>query len=161
MTAAQRKTSAFEITTGSVAFDPAFGEALTRLLAFVPGGRTLLDQLLASVNVNNLDEFKQLPMTTKNTAMQALIDKQLSDQGYTPIGLQDNSLIKSTLKQGSNATLFSFGWTRLDIGADSHTLKITTYGIEPYTAKNLVDNNAKIINREPEIVSQLVVTPQS
>ena len=160
LTAPQRMTSAFEITTGSVAFDPAFGDAVTRLLAFVPGGQTVLDQLLASVNVNNLDEFKQLPKTVKNTAMQALIDQQLSNLGYTPIGLQDNNLIKAKLKQGSNAALFSFGWTRFDIVPESHTLKITTYGIEPYTVQNLADNSAEVISRKPEIVSQLLVSPQ-
>jgi phosphodiesterase/alkaline phosphatase D-like protein len=149
LAAPQRITSAFEITTGSVAFDPAFGDAVTRLLAFVPGGQIVLAQLLASVNVNNLDEFKQLPMTVKNAAMQALIDQQLSNLGYTPIGLQGNNLIKAKLKQGSNAALFSFGWTRFDIGSESHNLKITTYGIEPYTSQNLADNSAEVINRKP------------
>lgn len=161
LAAPQRATSAFEITTGSVAFDPAFGDAVTRLLASVPGGQIILDKLLDSVNVTSLDEFKRLPMSTKNTAMQGMIDQQLSNLGYTPIGLQDNNLIKATLKQGGNAALFSFGWTRFDIEPDNHALKITTYGIEPYTAKNLVANSAKVINRKPEIVSQLIVSPQS
>jgi phosphodiesterase/alkaline phosphatase D-like protein len=160
LAAPQRMTSTFEITTGSVAFDPAFGDAVTRLLAFVPGGQTVLAQLLASVKANNLDEFKQLPMTVKNAAMQTLIDQQLKNLGYTPIGLQDNNLIKAKLKQGSNAALFSFGWTRFDIEPDNHILKITTYGIEPYTAKNLANNSAEVINRKPEIVSQLVVSPR-
>jgi phosphodiesterase/alkaline phosphatase D-like protein len=161
LAAPQRATSAFEITTGSVAFDPAFGDAVTRLLAFVPGGQTVLEQLLASVNVNNLDEFKQLPVMTKNAAMQALIDQQLGNLGYTPIGLGDNHLINAKLKQGSNAALFSFGWTRFDVESDNHTLKITTYGIEPYTAQNLADNSAQIVNRKPEIVSELLVVPQN
>jgi alkaline phosphatase D len=160
LAAPQRMTSAFEITTGSVAFDPAFGDAVTRLLAFVPGGQTVLAQLLASVKANNLDEFKQLPMTVKNAAMQTLIDQQLKNLGYSPIGLQDNNLINATLKQGSNAALFSFGWTRFDIGSDSHNLKITTYGIEPYTSQNLANNSTEVINRKPEIVSQLVVSPR-
>ncbi|MEQ1544756.1 alkaline phosphatase D family protein [Methyloglobulus sp.] len=160
LTAPQRMTSAFEITTGSVAFDPAFGDAVTRLLAFVPGGQIILDQLLDSVNANNLDEFKKLPMTVKNAAMHDLIDQQLNSLGYTSIGLQDNRLIKSKLKQGSNAALFSFGWTRFDIKPDNHSLKITTYGIEPYTAQDLSTKSAEIISRQPKIVSQLLVSPQ-
>jgi phosphodiesterase/alkaline phosphatase D-like protein len=160
LAAPQRATSAFEITTGSVAFDPAFGDAVTRLLTFVSGGQIILDQLLDSVNVTSLDEFNKLPMITKNTAIQGLIDQQLSNLGYTPIGLQDNTLIKATLKQGGNAALFSFGWTRFDIEPDNHALKITTYGIEPYTAKNLTTNSAEVINRRPEIVSELIVSPQ-
>ena len=159
LTAPQRITSAFEITTGSVAFDPAFGDAVTRLLALVPGGQIILDQLLASANVNTIDEFKKLPMTIKNAAMQGLINQQLNSLGYTPIGLQDNNLINATLRQGSNAALFSFGWTRFDIGSN-HTLKITTYGIEPYTAQNMANNSAEILSRQPKTVSQLIVLPQ-
>ncbi|NOT10487.1 MAG: hypothetical protein HOP23_01400 [Methylococcaceae bacterium] len=161
LVAPQRTTSAFEITTGSVAFDPAFGDAVTRLLAFVPGGQVILDQLLSSVKVTSLDEFKQLPTSVKNAAMQGLIDQQLERLGYSPIGLQDNSLIKATLKQGSNAALFSFGWTRFYIEPDNHILKITTYGIEPYTAQNLANNSAEVNSRQPEIVSQLLVSPQN
>ncbi len=161
LAAPQRLTSAFEITTGSVAFDPAFGDAVTNLLALVPGGQTLLDQLLASANVGNLDEFKQLPVPVKNATMQGMINQQLSTLGYTTLGLQDNNLIKATLKQGSNTALYSFGWTRFDIRNGNHTLKITTYGIEPYTAQNLANNSAEVVNRKPEIVSQLIVSPQS
>ncbi len=158
--APQRATSAFEVTTGSVAFEPAFGDAVTGLLTFVPGGKAILDQLLASVNVTNLDEFKTLPITVKNTAMQGLINQQLTSLGYTPIGLQDNPLIKAQLKQGGNIALFSFGWTRFDIDSIRHALKITTYGIAPYTTENLATNSAEVIARSPKIVSQVVVTPQ-
>lgn len=160
LTAPQRTASAFEVTTGSVAFDPAFGDAVIGLLTFVPGGKAILDQLLASVNVASLDEFKVLPTSTKNAAMQALINQQLTGLGYTPIGLQDNSLIKAKLKQGSNVALFSFGWTRFDIDSEKYALKITTFGITPYTAENLANNSAEVTARVPKIVSQLVVNPQ-
>ncbi len=159
LAAPQRPTSAFEITTGSVAFDPAFGDAVTGLLTLVPGGKTLLEQMLAAVKVPNLDEFKKLPVTVKNAALQGLIDGQLSSLGYTPIGLQDNKLIKAKLKLGSNVALFSFGWTRFDIKPGSHTLKITTYGMEPYTAKDLASNGPEVISRQPKVVSQLIVPP--
>lgn len=160
LAAPQRLTSAFEITTGSVAFEPAFGDAVTRLLSVVPGGQTILEQLLKAVNVANLDEFKRLPMASKNAALQGLINQQLTSLGYTPIGLQDNHLINAKLNKGSNAALFSFGWTRFDIAPDSHNLKITTYGIEPYSAQNLADNSAEIISRLPEIVNEITITPQ-
>ena len=100
-------------------------------------------------------------MAAKNAFLQGLIDQQLNNLGYTPIGLQDNKLIKATLKQGSNAALFSFGWTHFEIKPNSHALKITTYGIEPYTAKNMAENSAEIISRKPEIVSELIISPQS
>jgi phosphodiesterase/alkaline phosphatase D-like protein len=160
LAAPQHPTSAFEITTGSVAFAPAFGDAVTGLLGSIPGGNLLLQEMLAAVRVNTLDEFRQLPMAVKNAALQALINKQLEALGYSPIGLQDNSLIKAKLTKGGSSALFSFGWSRFDIEAKTHELKITTYGIEPYTAEELVADSASIIKRQPKVLSQLHVKPQ-
>lgn len=160
LTAPHHATSAFEITTGAIAFDPAVGDAVTNLLSLVPGGQIILDQLLASVQVSGLDKFKKPPMATKNMALQKLIDQQLSSLGYTPTGLQDNKLTKAKLKQGSNAALSSFGWSKFDIKPGNHSLKITTYCIEPYTSESLVNNSAEVINRKPQIVSEIVISPQ-
>lgn len=160
LTAPHHATSAFEITTGAVAFDPAFGDAVTQLLGLVPGGQIILDQLLASVQASSLDEFKKLPMATKNVALQKLIDQQLSSLGYTQIGLQDNKLIKAKLKQGSNTALYSFGWSKFDIKPGNHSLKTTTYGIEAYTSESLANNSAEVINRKPQIVSEIIISPQ-
>ncbi len=160
LSAPQRPTSAFEVTTGSVAFYPAFGDAVLDLLTVIPGGKAILDQLLAATGVANLEEFRKLPMAVKNSAMEGLINQQISGLGYSKIGLQDNNLIKAALKQGGNTALFSFGWTRFDIASHDQTLKITTYGIEPYNKESLVNHSAEIIARKPAIVSQLVISPQ-
>jgi phosphodiesterase/alkaline phosphatase D-like protein len=160
LAAPQYKTSAFEITTGSVAYEPAFGDAVIGLLAGVPNGNLLLAQLFAGVGVSDLQGFNNLPMAVKSAAMQALLDSQLNALGYTPVGLQDNNLINAKLLQGTNSALFSFGWTRFDIHPKSHALRITTYGIEPYTAQNLADNAAAVISRQPQVVSQLLVQPK-
>jgi len=160
LAAPQVKTSAFEITTGSVAFEPGFGDTVLALLATVPNGDLLLAQLFAAVGVSDLQGFNNLPMEVKNAALQGLIDSLLNNLGYTPIGLQDNKLIKAKLVKGGNTALFSFGWTRFDIAADSQILKITTYGIAPYTEQNLADNGIEVLSRQPKVVSQLVVKPQ-
>ena len=160
LAAPQIKTSAFEITTGSVAFEPGFGDSVLALLAAVPNGDLLLAQLFAGVGVSDLQGFNNLPMEVKNAALQGLINSQLNPLGYTPVGLQDNELIKAKLVKGSNTALFSFGWTRFDIAPDTQVLKVTTYGIAPYTEQNLADNGIEVISRQPKVVSQLVVKPQ-
>ena len=158
--APQRPTSAFEITTGPVAFDPAFGDALVGLLTQIPGGNALLQGMLAGARVSTVEEFNKLPIAVKNNALQDLINSQLQALGYTPVGLKDNPLIKAKLKKGSNSALFSFGWTRFDIKPRSHELQITTYGITPYSAKDLDNSSAEVSKRRPKIVSQLSVSPQ-
>lgn len=161
LAAPQIKTSAFEISTGSVAFAPAFGDAVLELLAGVPNGDLFVAQLFGAVGVSDLQGFNALPMTVKNAAFQGLMDNLLGQLGYTPVGLQDNDLIDAKLEKGGNTALFSFGWSRFDIDAATQSLKITTYGIEPYTQQDLTDQGAAILGRQPEIVSQLVVQPQS
>ncbi len=159
LAAPQIRTSAFEISTGSVAFSPAFGDAVNGLLAQVPGGSQILQQMFSALGVSNLAEFNSLPMDTKNASMEAMLNQQLLALNYTPIGLKDNPKIDAKLIKGSNTALYSFGWTRFDIKPRTHKLKITTYGIEPYTAEQLSTNSAEILARKPAIVSQLIVTP--
>ncbi len=160
LSAPQIKTSAFEISTGSVAFDPSFGNSILDLLNIVPNGSALLAQLFAGVGVADRASFDSLPMTVKNAAMQSLMDSTLTPLGYTPIGLQDNNRINAKLVKGSNTALFSFGWSKFDINPKTNALTITTYGIDPYTAQNLADNSAEVKSRKPEILSRLQVIPQ-
>lgn len=160
LAAPQVKTSAFEISTGSVAFDAAFGDTVIGLLSTVPNGNLLLAQLFAAVGVNNVTEFNALPMNVRNAAMEGFINKLLGGLGYTQLGLGDNGLIDAKLLQGGNAALFSFGWSKFDINPDSHALKITTYGITPYTEQDMANNPAEVIGRDPQIISQLLVRPQ-
>lgn len=160
LAAPQIKTAAFEISTGSVAFEPAFGDTITRLLGNIPNGNALLGQMFAAVGVSTLEQFNQLPMAVRNAAMQGLIDNQLTQLGYTPIGLQDNTRINAKVIKGGNTALFSFGWTRFDVNTENQALTITTYGITPYTATDLATNNAEAGSRVPVILSQIIVKPQ-
>lgn len=159
LAAPQIKTSAFEISTGSVAFDAPFGDSIIELLGQIPNGDKLLAQLFAAVGVADVAQFNQLPMAIKNAAFQELINTQLNALGYTPIGLQDNSRITARVTKGSNVALFSYGWSRVDI-LKNQELKITTYGISPYTAKDMADHGDEILSRTPVILSQIVVKPQ-
>ncbi len=155
----QLPTSAFEIVTGPVAFDAPFGPTVLDLAAGIngPGGKTLLENFLASLGLPNRKAFdKLLTPAQKNTAMAGLIDAQLTPLGYSPLGLAD-STISAQFKVGGPTAIFSYGWTELEIAPGSQQLLVTTYGIPPYTAG---DVNADLLLRTPQVVSQLVVAPE-
>lgn len=160
LAAPQIKTSAFEISTGSVAFEPGFGDTVIGLLSAIPNGKVLLDQLFAAVGVSDLAGFNALPMPVKNAALESFLNAQLTQLGYTPLGLADNERINAKTLTGGNAALFSFGWTKFDIKPDSHTLDITTYGIPTYTTADLVADSAEVIARKPVKLSSVRVSPQ-
>ncbi|MGB5632068.1 MAG: alkaline phosphatase D family protein [Waterburya sp.] len=149
----QIATDVFEVTTGSVAFDPPFGltviEAASEL--GIPG-------------IPTLEEYNALPSTVQESIIKELIDGQLEALGYDPVGLDDNldiadNLVNATLLQGSYTATNTFGWTEFDINPVTQKLMVTTYGIEPYSEEDLLDNTQSIIERTPTIVSQFEVDP--
>ncbi|MFZ4503832.1 MAG: alkaline phosphatase D family protein [Methylovulum sp.] len=159
LAAPQIKTSAFDISTGSVAFAPAFGVSVIELLTAIPNGDAILAQLYGAVGVSDLAGFNQLPMAVKDAAMTGIVNAQLTPLGYTSVGLDDNERIHAKLTKGSYSALFNFGWTRFDIAPDTQNLKVTTYGIEPYSIEDMQTNSVEMNKRRPKILNQFVVTP--
>ncbi len=159
----QKPTTAFEITTGAVAFDAPFGPTVFNIAAsvLVAPGVSLLDVFLQRLSlqlgfpVPNRQAFDLLPRPVKDTALVSLIDQQLAPLGYDPVGLQGSS-INATLIQGGYTSLFTFGWTEFEIDPATQKLVVTTWGIEPYTAAEI---DATLPLRQPAIVSQFAVTP--
>lgn len=158
----QIPSNAFEITTGSVAFDAPFGPTILGLAAgiVVAPGISLLDVFLEQLGLPNIEAFNALPETVKNTAVESLVNQQLAPLGYDLLGLQDSSEIQATLTAGTYTAVFNFGWTEFDIESDTKALTVTTYGIDPYNVAELNTNPAAIVSRTPRIISQFVVTPQ-
>lgn len=154
-------TRSFEITTGSVAFDAPLGPTMLSEAKAVPiaAGINLLDILLHQLGIANMDQFSALSNDAKNLALDLLINQQLAPLGYDPLGLEPGSPINATLTYGTYTNAFVFGWTEFDIG-DDKALRVTTYGIEPYTRAELEADPASVIQRQPSIVSQFIVTPQ-
>ncbi len=157
----QIATSAFEITTGSIGFDAPFGQTVATLAAQLglidAPTKAFYDSLPiagdADSTVNDKDDF------IKN-----LTNTQLAALGYDPIGLNANltaanGLINATLLQGDYVATHTYGWTQFDIDATTQNLTVTTYGIAPYTANEIIENPAEIISRTPNVVSQFAVTP--
>ena len=155
-------TNAFEITTGSVAFDAPFGPTVLDIAASVPvaPGVSLLDVFLQQVGVPNLEAFNALPELSKNNALEQLVNQQITPLGYDPLGLETGGPINAELKLGSYTAAFNFGWTEFDIDAATQRLRVTTFGIDPYTRAQLELDPASVIQRQPRVISRFVVTPQ-
>jgi len=144
----QIPTNAFEIITGSVAYDAPFGPTLVSLAAQIG--------LLSPAEVAF---YNSLPTPAKDGFLKTLIDNTITPLGYDTLGL-DNSPINFALNAGGWLATHTFGWTEFDIDQQSQALTITTYGIEPYTELDLQINPQNVVNRVPQVVQQFVVQPQ-
>lgn len=152
---AQIATNAFEITTGSVAFD-------------APLGPTVIDLAAASglIDPTTMAFYDSLPVANDGDSvlndqddfLKQLINAQLTPLGYDTLGL-DGSGINAKLLQGDYVAAHTYGWTEFDINPTTQQLRLTTYGIEPYTEAELIANPGSVTNRTPTIVSEFIVNP--
>jgi 3-phytase/alkaline phosphatase D len=155
----QIATNAFEVSTGSVAFDAPFGPTVAQLAVGVglltPQQKAFYDSLPVANDAdsapNDRDDF-----------IKSIVNNGLTPLGYDPLGLNDNlaqanGLIKAKLLQGDYVALETYGWTEFNIDAQTQKLTVTTYGIKPYTRAELEANPSLITSRTPAIVSQFEV----
>ncbi|MEA5504628.1 5'/3'-nucleotidase SurE [Halotia wernerae UHCC 0503] len=151
----QIATSAFEISTGSVAFDAPFGPTVADFLT--PDQKAFYDSLPIANDADSLPN-------DKDDFIKQAINAGLNPLGYDPIGLNNNlsqadGLINAKLLQGDYVATQTYGWTKFDIDPQTQKLTVTTYGIEPYTREELAANPSVVTNRQPKIVSQFEVDP--
>lgn len=153
---AEQPTSAFEVTTGAVAFDAPFGPTVVALAAAGNLITPTTQALYASLPITG--DLDSLP-NDKDDFLKAFLNTQiLAPLGYDSVGLAGSS-INATLLQGDYMAVHTFGWTEFDIDAATQALTVTTYGIEPYTAAQLSATPTAITSRVPAIVSQFRVQP--
>ncbi len=143
----QITTNAFEITTGSVAYDAPFGPTVAAI-AFALGMPDTLDPL----------SFLALPLTDREAYIQGLLNSQLDTLGYDSIGL-DGSGIDAELLQGAWTATNTFGWTDFDIDPLTQQLTVTTWGVHAYNELDLLADPDAVMALEPFIVQQFVVNP--
>ncbi|MBD2199935.1 MULTISPECIES: 5'/3'-nucleotidase SurE [Calothrix] len=151
----QIATSAFEISTGSVAFDAPLGPTLADFLT--PAQKALYNSLPVANDADSL-------VNDKDDFIKQAINAGLTPLGYDPVGLnnnllQANGLINAKLLQGDYIATQTYGWTEFNIDPQTQKLTVTTYGIEPYTREELAANPSAVTNRQPQIVSQFEVDP--
>lgn len=152
----QKATNAFEITTGSVAYDAPFGPTVAQLAAAVglltPQQKAFYDSL---PSIAAKDSF--IKMVTNGT---------LTPLGYDPLGLDANlagaeGKIQAELLQGDYVATHTFGWTEFEIDQVTQQLLVTTYGIPAYNVGDVANDLSGIVSRTPQIVSQFRITPTS
>ncbi len=151
-----KPTSAWEITTGSVAYADPFGQTVLDLAAGIPVGPgvSLLDVFLGGVGVPDLASFYAfLTPAQQNAALEGLINQVLTPLGFSPVGLEDSGL-DVTLHQGDYTAVFGFGWTEFEIDPLTKALTVTTYSIPNYDASSLPSDPSAI---DPTIVSRFTV----
>jgi myo-inositol-hexaphosphate 3-phosphohydrolase/phosphodiesterase/alkaline phosphatase D-like protein len=158
---AQIATSAFEITTGSVAFDAPFGQTVAQLATDAKLITTDQKKFYDSLPVAN--DADSTP-NDKDDFIKQLVNNSLSPLGYDPLGLdnnlqQANGKINAKLLQGDYVATHTYGWSEFNIDKDTQKLQVTTYGIDAYTRQELEANPSAITSRQPKIVSQFEVTP--
>ena len=156
-------SGAFEITTGSVAYDAPFGPTVVGLAALsgliTPTTKALYDALPVASDLDSLPN-------DKDDFVKSYLNGQLTQLAYDRVGLADattlpnGKAISATLLAGDYMAVHTYGWTEFEIAPATQILTVTTYGIPPYTAQELAGNPNSVINRVPTIVSQFRVVPQ-
>lgn len=138
-------TTAWEITTGSVAFDAPFGPTVVDLAA-----------QLNLITAQQRALFNLLPQSGKDGFMRQLMDAQFEGFGLDPVGLADSNVPAKLLK-GDYLQVNTFGWTEFEIDATTQQLTVTTYGIPPYTSADTQQSVDVIVKRQPEVIQQFTV----
>ena len=158
----QIATSAFEITTGSVAFDAPFGPSVVELVSGTP---LLPPELEALYNALPIAPDGDGLINDKDDFIREFFNQVTIDPlGLDRLGLDDNlpqadGLISAELQQGGWVSTHTYGWTQFDIDAETQALTVTTWGIDYYTEEQLLADPSSIVGLEPRIVSQFVVDP--
>jgi phosphodiesterase/alkaline phosphatase D-like protein/predicted AlkP superfamily pyrophosphatase or phosphodiesterase len=152
---AQIATSAFEIVTGSVAYDKPFGPTVAELAAQA-----------GLITAAQKAQYDALPAAGKDAFIKNIVDGGLAQLGYDPLGLdknlaQANGLINAKLLQGDYVATNTYGWTEFNIDKQTQKLTVTTYGIDAYSRAELEANPTAITSRVPKVVSQFEVTPNN
>jgi len=144
-------TGAFEITTGSVAFDAPFGPTVVDL-GFALG---IFSEEQVAAYVNGSDDDQENFMGTVINTQAALLE-------YPSVGLdKDDPLnpIDAELLTGLWTATATFGWTDFQIDADTQQLTVTTYGIAPYSRAEIEADPEGILGRTPTVVQAFTVNP--
>lgn len=152
----QVPTTAFEITTGAVAFDAPFGPTVVEIAAgqglIDPSTKAFYDSLPVANDTDSLPN-------DRDDFLKSLINEQVKPLGYPEVGLA-NTPIQATLLEGDYLATHVYGWSEFEIDAATQELTITTWGIAPYSEAELLANPASILARIPQVVSKFVVTPK-
>jgi len=154
----QIQTDAIEITVGPIGQQLNLGET------FIPatfGSEIINNSSIDTITQDTKDFYQTLDTaSSRDQFVQTILNHQLSQFGYDPIGL-DETQGQAELIRGSYFAVHNFGWTEFVVNEETQQLQVTVYGIEPYTQTDIATIPANIINRQPQVISQFVVNSVS
>jgi 3-phytase/alkaline phosphatase D len=140
--------NAFEITTGPVAFDAPFGQTVMGLayqLGFLTDDQYRL--------------YTGLPLSGREFFIYQLLAAQFEPLGLSPVGLEGSNL-RFDNERGSWLATHTYGWTEFEIDAVTQRLRVTTFGIPPYSQAELEADPMAIAARTPAAIQVFTVDPQ-
>ncbi len=151
----QQASSAFEVVTGAVAFDPPFGP-------YVAGA----SQQLGLISATQAAGYAGLPVAydaddtvnDKDDFIKQLVNGSVVPLGYDALGLA-GSKISSTLTRGDYAAFHAYGWTELIIDPASEQLTVNYHAIPWYSQADLSASTAAIMGRMPLVEVAFKVNP--
>ena len=150
---AQIPVNSWEISAPSVAFDEPFGQTVVELataLGLVSAPQKAFYDLLP------IAPSESPALTNKDAFLRLLVDQQLAQLGYDPLGLV-NSPIDATLLQGGYVAAHTYGWIEFAVNPATKELHVTTHGIPPYNYADLHSPAGNVTAREPSIQNEFTV----
>jgi len=144
---AQIPTGAFEISTGSVAYDAPFGPTVAELAEQINAPGSIPFQTYLSLSYEEREAY-----------IEGLVNFQAGVLGYDTLGL-DGSDIDAVLVSGGYTATSTYGWSEFGVDAATQQLTVTTFGVPAYTAADLEADPVGITGLQPRVVSEFVVRP--
>lgn len=144
----QHATSAWEISTGAVAYSEPLGPSLiARAKDYgYPG-------------VMSPQSFALLSQTKQESYVISRLNLLLRLGGYDAIGLTGSTIDAALLSGAYSATTF-YGWTEFLIEPETQVLTVTVWGINAYRPPLTTNDLVQIADLQPRIISQFIVNPK-
>lgn len=139
---------AYQLNLGQGAFGAPFGPTT---VAFTP------DELLPESEKERYNALSDLE--ERDAFVRQVIDNRIVPLGYDPIGLEGSGINPGVPLEGTYIGAHTFGWTEFEIDQQAQQLKVTTYGVEPYSQDEIEANPEAIATQVPFVVSQFIVNP--
>ena len=140
-------TSAIEVTTGSVAFDAPLGPTVVDLF-----------EIAGLFSPEERELYESLSTDEKDATLEELFSLQLAIQGFDPIGLE-GAPVSAELLDDSWIAAHTYGWTEFEIDPVTFRLRVTTWGVEPYTEEDLHADPCAVVDLTPTIRTEFRLDP--
>lgn len=141
----QIATSAWEISTGSVAYDAPMGQTVMYAAA-----------QLGLIDMATFGAFMGADVATQNAMFENILSALIAQYGYDPLGLAGSG-IPATLLEGGWTAASTYGWSQFDIDPVTHALTVTTYGVPYFNEAFAVAHPDLVAAMEPAVVSRFQV----